>query len=467
MEHLVVKELEKALGSSKVHSDEARLDERRRDYSVLSKLDDMQGRGAPRPMCVVSPSCTDDVVKVVNICRQNGTKIIPFGLGSGVCCGIIASPDAVVLDMGSMNKVRKIDTQNMLATFEAGVIGADAENAVLEHDLIIGHYPQSIDVSSVGGWVATRAAGQFSTAYGNIENMVKGLEVVLPNGEVITMPAVPRSATGPELREIFIGSEGTLGVITEVTFALHRKPEEQAYTAFYVPTMEQGFEIQRLIVQSGWTPPVMRQYDPSEVQRLFPDHVHGEDILIIMVHEGPKAKVELEVRECNSIVEKIGGEEAPIAAVTEWLDHRNSVPSVESFLEQGTIVDTVEIAAGWDQIGSIFDNAVASLNEVENMLIASAHSSHCYRTGLNLYFSFAARPDDSDRMSDVYSDCWRRIMEATINGGGTISHHHGIGRVRKKWMSAGIGESSVDLLRCLKAAIDPENMMNPSVLIPD
>ncbi|MBW2366320.1 MAG: FAD-binding oxidoreductase [Deltaproteobacteria bacterium] len=461
-----LEKLENALGKNKVYTDEGRLDEKRHDYSVLNKLDDMQGRGAPRPGCIVAPSSTQDVVTTVNICRENKITIIPFGLGSGVCCGIVASPDAVLLDLSGMKKIKKIDTRNLLATFEAGVRGSDAEAAVVKEGMIIGHYPQSMDVSSVGGWVATKSSGQFSTAYGNIENIVKGLKVVLPNGEIFDTPVVPRSSTGPELRELFIGSEGTLGIITEVTLALHWRPEKQDYSAFYAPNMDKGIEFQRFIVQSGWTPPVMRQYDPPEVERLFPDYVHGNDVLIIMVHEGTERKVKVEIEEIDDIAKDVGCEKAPVSAVIGWLEHRNTVPTFEEYLEQGIIVDTVEIAASWDKIGTIYTNTVASLQQIDNMRVASAHSSHSYRTGLNLYFTFAAQPDDPENMSSVYLDSWRRIMESTMKDGGTISHHHGIGRIRKPYMSAEIGETGVEILRSLKATLDPENIMNPSVLIP-
>ena len=467
MKHPIVELLSQKLGSKKIKIDGETLNERRHDYSVIFKLDDMQGRRVPRPACVVSPSGTQDVVKVVNTCRETGTAIIPFGLGSSVVGGVKASSDAVLLDMSGMGKIRSIDSHNLIATFEAGVRGTDAEAAVAKRGLMLGHYPQSMDVSTVGGWVATRACGQFSSAYGAIENLVMGLEVVLPNGEVLETRMTPRASAGPDLKQIFLGSEGTLGIITAVTFSLHWKPEKQDYTAFYVPTMEQGFEAQRYIIQSGWTPPVMRQYDATEVQRQFPDDARGEDCLIILVHEGPAAKTAAEMAECAEIAADIGCERAPKEIVTQWLEERNNVPTFESFLEKGIIVDTVEIAADWKKIVLIYRNAIASLNEVENILNASAHSSHCYRSGLNLYFTFAAMPEDPQNMGEVYYDCWRRIMDATIKEGGGISHHHGIGRVRRQWMPDEVGKAGVELLKSLKKILDPNNILNPGVLIPD
>lgn len=220
-----IEALRQALGADKVRTDEAILSERRRDYSAPNELADLQGRGAPNPACVIQPTSTADVVKAVNVCRENKAHLVPFGLGSGVCTGIVATPDTIMLDMSSMNNMRSLSKENLLVTFDAGVRGSDAEAMLNKEGLTTGHYPQSIELSTVGGWVSTRASGQFSSAYGNTEDVVMGLEVVLPNGEVYETKLTPRASAGPDLRHLFIGAEGTMGVVTAVTFALHRMPE--------------------------------------------------------------------------------------------------------------------------------------------------------------------------------------------------------------------------------------------------
>ncbi|MFH1603024.1 MAG: FAD-binding oxidoreductase [Pseudomonadota bacterium] len=463
----IVDVLQEALGPEKVFTDSHTLSERRRDYWVLSQLDDMQGRGAPEPVCVVQPETTDDVVTIVNICRENATPLVPFGLGSGVCGGVIVDATTVLLDMSEMNRTRDIDMDNLIAKFDAGVRGTDAEEALNKRGLMLGHYPQSMDLSTVGGWVATRSAGQFSSAYGNIEDVLLGLEVVLPNGEVFETCETPRASAGPDLKQLFLGSEGTLGVITAVTFSVHWKPEKQDYSVYHAPSMDAGFDLQRAIIQSGWTPPVMRQYDTTEAWRLFPDQAKGNDAFLILVHEGPAVRVEAEKAACAALAAEANCEPGSTEAAEIWMEERNHVPTFETFLEKGVILDTIEIAATWDRIGNIYKNTVASLSEVENILTASAHSSHSYRSGINLYFTFAARPDDANDMADVYRDCWRRTMEATVAGGGGISHHHGIGRLRRDWMPEELGQPGVGLLRDIKHALDPTNFMNPGVLIPD
>jgi len=466
MARSIVEILKEALGGEKVLTAKQVLRERRHDTWALSILDDMQGRPAPAPCCVVQPSETADVVAVVNACRENRTPLVPFGLGSGVCGGVRVDSDTVLLDMGNMTRVRLLDKVNLLATFEAGLRGADAETIAARQGLTLGHYPQSIDISTVGGWVATRSAGQFSTAYGNIEDVVVGLEVVLPSGEILVTRQTPRASTGPDLKNIFIGSEGTLGVMTAVTFSLRWKPEKRAVSAYYAPDMDRGFELQQFIIQSGWYPPVMRQYDFMEVKRNFPEQTRDSDALIIMVHEGPNSRVDVEKKACAMLAADMGCDPAPVETVHRWLEERNHVTGFEPLLEKGIIVDTIEVAAPWDRIGLIYKSVIRSLGEVEGIRAASSHSSHCYRSGLNLYFTFAAKPDDRAKMAPIYNECWQRTMEETLAAGGGISHHHGIGRVRREWLSRELGEPGVRLLADLKHTLDPYHIMNPGVLLP-
>ncbi|HYG25638.1 MAG TPA: FAD-binding oxidoreductase [Caulobacteraceae bacterium] len=448
----------------RVFTDADTLASRRHDYWVASYVRDHVGTPTPTAACVVRPASVADVQAVLAIAGETKTAVMPFGLGSGVCGGVLASPDAILLDMSAMSATRAIDPQNLLASFDAGKNGLEAENEVAAQGLTIGHWPQSIGVSSVGGWVATRASGQFSTAYGNIEDIIHSVEAVLPDGSLVNLGRGPRSAAGPDLRHLMMGSEGALGVITGVTFSVRRAAEARALSCFFAPDMRTGFEFQREVVQAGWAPPVMRQYDERETARL---DQHARDCTLIMVHEGPRTLVGAEQAAVKAIAERFGLTTGPESVVEHWLSHRNTVPSWTMFLERGIVLDTVEVSADWTKIGAVYDEATRSLAEVEGVLAGSAHSSHVYRSGLNLYFTFAVNVGDPAKMEGVYHDCWRRIMEATDKHGGSLAHHHGIGRVRRDYLTRELGDTGVALLRKVKAALDRNGVMNPGVLLPD
>jgi len=464
---MLLERLTERLGPEKVLTDRESREARRHDSWVLSELADVLGAPSPAPLCVVRPGSVADVVEVVNACRETSTPLVPFGLGSGVSGGVLAGESAVVLDMGAMNRIRSIDARNLLAAFDAGVRGSDAEDALAREELALGHYPQSIGVSSVGGWVATRAAGQFSTGYGNVEDIVFAIEAVLPNGDVIQTRATPRASSGPDLRHFLLGSEGTLGVVTGVTFSVRRAPEARRLAAYHAGSMRSGIDVQREIVQRGYFPVALRLYDAAESARMFAEFSRPGDALLLVVHEGPRDAVEAEHAAVARVAREAGMDAAPQEAAERWMRDRNHVPTLKSFLENGMVVDTIEIAATWDRILGIYEHAIERLGEVPGMLAASAHSSHVYRSGINLYFTFAAQPPKREDLGATYLECWRRVMDATLEGGGGISHHHGIGRVRKALLGRELGESGLRALRALKHALDPSGFMNPGALFPD
>jgi alkyldihydroxyacetonephosphate synthase len=461
----VVARLRSALGA-RVRTDSETLAAHRRDWWALAEIRDLLGRGAPSPLAVVRAESVDDVATALRVCRSSRVPVIPFGGGSGVVGGIEARPDCVVLSTRGLDGLVSLDSRNLTASFRAGTRGGDAERRVQQEGLTIGHWPQSVELSTVGGWVATRAAGQFSTAYGSIEDLVLALEVVLPDGEVLRTRETPRAAAGPDLRQFFMGSEGTLGVMTEVTFSLRPLPESRRLAAFHFATFDAGLDAIRRFMRAGWRPPVVRLYDATETRRQFPKECPDGRNALLLVHEGPVGAVAAEVDGVAALCSDESGLAANPSAVEHWLEHRNQVPSFRELNERGLVVDTIEIAATWDRVMPVYDAVVASLREIPEVVLASAHSSHSYRSGTNLYFTFAARVEDKARMPAVYQECWRRTMRATIANGGGIAHHHGIGRVRREFLRDEVGDAGVGVLRVLKRALDPDDLLNPGVLVP-
>jgi alkyldihydroxyacetonephosphate synthase len=433
---------------------------------MLAELDDLEQTGAPLPLAVVEPRSTDEVSAALRLCREARTPVIAYGGGSGVCGAIRAREDAVVISTRGLAGLVQLDADSLVAAFRAGTLGIEAERTLQQSGLTIGHWPQSIELSTVGGWVATRASGQFSTAYGSIEDLLLALEVVLPDGSVLRTRRTPRASAGPDLRQLFLGSEGSLGLVTEVAFSLRPLPEASQGQAFHFSDFDAGLAAIRASLRAGWRPPVVRLYDARESSRGFPGGCPDGRALLILLHEGPRAAVDAELRGVADLCRRAGGDEADPGLVDQWLARRNHVPGFRGFLEKGIVVDTVEVAATWDRVPSLYRAALASLAEVPGLLAASAHSSHSYRSGTSLYFTFAARPARREDMRVTYLECWRRVMLTTAAEGGGIAHHHGIGRIRSAWLQEEIGAEGVRLLRAVKHALDPDALLNPGSLLP-
>jgi alkyldihydroxyacetonephosphate synthase len=463
----VVEQLRHELGEAAVLVGAEARAEHARDWWMLSELEDLEGHPPAAVIAVAEPADTREVAAVLRTARATRTPVVPYGGGSGVCGGVHVDEPAIVLSTRRLDGLVSLEERNLLATFRAGTNGMAAERRVQQEGLTIGHWPQSIELSTVGGWVATRAAGQYSTGYGSIEDLLFGLEAVLPDGSVVRTRSTPRASAGPDLRQLFLGSEGTLGVVTEVTFSLRPKPPASRGSAFSFGDFGAGLEAIRVLMREGWRPPVVRLYDAAESARSFGAHCPEGRALMLLLHEGTEDAVVAESSACDTRDREAGGQTAPPQAVADWLDHRNNVPGFRSFLEKGIVVDTIEVGATWDRVLPLYERVTRSLREVDGILIASGHSSHSYRSGTNLYFTFLARPEDRTRMAEVYLECWRRTMEATIASGGGISHHHGIGRVRRGSLEAEIGASGVALLRAVKRALDPDDLLNPGTLLPD
>lgn len=457
--------LREALGE-RVRADEAVRAAHRRDTWVLGELRDFEGHPPPLPVAVVEARSTAEVSTAMRICRAHRAPVVPFGGGSGVCGGIETAADTVVISTRGLTGLIELDDRDLTARFGAGTLGGDAERLVARAGLTIGHWPQSIEISTVGGWVATRASGQYSTAYGNIEDILLALEVVLPDGQVIRTRPTPRAAAGPDLRQLFLGSEGTLGIVTEVTLSLRARPAAFQRQAFHFENLRAAIEPIRELLRAGWRPPVVRLYDPRESRRHFRASCPKDRAMLILLHEGPEPAVPVEATAVAALCRAAGGEPADRDAVDHWFDVRNEVPSFRSFIEQGTIVDTIEVASTWNHLADIYEAVTRSVSAVPGVLASTAHTSHAYRSGANLYFSFAAKPAEPAQMAAVYEECWRRTMIATLENGGGIAHHHGIGRVRREWMTEEWGATGVALLRAVKRALDPDGLLNPGALLP-
>lgn len=440
--------------------------ERARDTWMRSQIPLSAGASVVAPAAVVAASSAAELAEAVQVCRAHGAPMIPRGGGSGVVGGVLASADSVVLSTERMAGLRALSSNDLTAAFGAGTNGLVAEERVQDDGLTIGHWPQSIELSTVGGWVATRASGQYSTAYGNIEDVVLSLEAVLADGTIYRGRDTPRAAAGPDLRQLLMGSEGTLGIVTEVTFSLREQPEPGVRQAFHFADFADGLDAIRRVMRAGWRPPVVRLYDGRESWRHFRDQMPKGHSMLIFLHEGPPGLAPLEAAAVAGICGDGGGAAAPSEVVDGWFAHRNTVPSWDELLQSGVVADTIEVATDWSRLPALYSAVVDALEAVPGVVAASAHSSHAYRSGANLYFTLAATPADVAEYATTYDACWAAAMAAADGLGAGLAHHHGIGRVRRDWMEAEVGAGGVSILRSLKGAIDPEGLFNPGVLIP-
>ena len=454
-----------ALGADRVEWSEASLAEHAHDTWPLSLLRLHQGRLTARPACVVRPTSTGEVATVLRYANEHRVPVVPFGGGSGVGGGVLPDGGTIVVDLRRLDALLELNETALQVRVQAGMFGHRFEEALQARGYSMGHWPQSVSLSTIGGWIATRAAGQYSTRYGSIEDMLLGLEAVMADGRVVRVKSTPRRSAGPDPRHLFLGAEGTAGIVTEATFKIFPLPDSRRLLCFAFPDFDSGLEAIRLIVRAGWRPPVMRLYDATETGRHFGQWQQDDRCFLLLLSEGPLSLTAAEAEACHAACSGQGGEPIGDAPVQHWLHERNNVPSLLSFVERGFVLDTIEVAVEWDRIHALYAEVVAAMRTVKNLIVISGHTSHSYAQGINIYFTFVAKPDDPAAAEPTYLECWGKAMDATLRVGGTICHHHGIGRLRMPWMAAEHG-GALDLMRAVKHALDPHGILNPGVLLP-
>ncbi|MGH9131239.1 MAG: FAD-binding oxidoreductase [Acidimicrobiales bacterium] len=467
---------------AQVDTDPDSLADASRDWWPLAVHWALGGQVPALPSVVARPTDTSQLAAVLYLCNQAEVPVTTMAGRSGVCGASVPAFGGVALDMCGLAGIMQVDDTSLLVKVAAGTFGPDLEDPLRrDYQLTIGHWPQSMALSTVGGWVACRSAGQYSTRYGKIEDIVAGLEVVLASGQVIhTGGRAPRSATGPDLTRCLVGSEGTLGVITSALLRAHPLPPTELSAAYTFESFEAGLEACRLTLRRGATPAVLRLYDEAESARSLGI---SPGCALVALDEGDEAIVGASMGILDQECREAGGEPAgpgqagpgetgPGQAgaggggrnslVEHWLRTRNDVPSLGDLYGAGLVVDTIEVAARWSGLPGLYRSGVAALAAVGGTIGASAHCSHAYTDGGCVYFTFAGQPG-AEKVEDYYRACWAALMTATISAGGTISHHHGIGLNRARWMRSELG-AAFDALSALKAALDPVGILNPGKL---
>jgi alkyldihydroxyacetonephosphate synthase len=410
---------------------------------------------------VVRPTSTAEVVRVVQICNNARLPLTVTGGRSGVCGAAAPVFGGVVLDATALVGVIDVDATSGIVEVLPGTFGPDLEDELRRvHGLSVGHFPQSFDLATVGGWVASRGAGQYSTRYGKIEDMVVGLEAVLADGSVIRTGGAPAAAAGPDLTQLLVGSEGTLAVITRVWLRTHPIPVHERRAAYSFGSFAAGVEACRRILQAGATPAVLRLYDAVESKRgQGGDGVH---CMLLVLDEGHVDLIDATMSIVDHCCLDNDATRADDALVEAWMGHRNDTSALQGLTRKGFVVDTMEIAAPWSRLDELFDDVRAAMLAVPHARAATCHLSHSYADGACLYFTFAATPPP-DEVESTYVAMWDAGQRAVLAGGGNLSHHHGVGINRGRFVAEALGPAH-QVLIAIKSALDPNGIMNPGKL---
>jgi alkyldihydroxyacetonephosphate synthase len=472
----IVEHLRLIVGADRVITDEHEL--QLSSIDNFRKLETIFGvHTLAPPAAVVKVRSTDEAAAVLRLADEHGINVVSRTGGTATEGGLETHiENSIVLDGSLMDEIISIDAYNMQATVQCGVPLQLLEDQARAVGLTTGHSPQSKPIASMGGLVATRSIGQFSTLYGGIEDMVVGVEVVFAGGQVARIKNVPRRAAGPDIRHIVIGNEGALCFISEVTVKLFPYlPENNSFLGWSTKDMKAGFEALREVMVAGYKPSVARLYDPEDGQLHFSHFAAPDDCVLLFMAEGTAGIARATAEGITEIVSRYPGF-VPVDSglIAEWFADLVWGPDKverenERIRTTRNVNRTTEISADWSSIHDIYVSALARIRaEIAGITLLGGHSSHSYINGTNMYFNYFYDLLDvapENEATDIYLPIISIICEETLRRGGSIVHHHGIGKARAPWVKQEYG-SSYPMLEALKRSFDPNGIMNIGTIIP-
>jgi alkyldihydroxyacetonephosphate synthase len=414
-----------------------------------------------QPDVVVYPETTQDVSAILAWANAHGVAVTAWGLGSSVVGQPLATRGGISLDLSRMDRIIAVDERDLVARVEAGVAGGKLEQHLNGLGYTLHHSPQSLHRSTVGGWVATRATGQFSSRYGGIEELCYALTAVLADGSIVTTAAQPRMSVGPDLRHLFIGSEGCFGVITEVALRIFPVAEARSYEVVDLPSVDRGIEAMRDIMAVGLKPFLLRFYDRAEARHATQDPDYASPVMFLGC-EGSVTMAQAELEACRSICARHGGECRGPEAVTAWMSRRYDFSTIESYVGRPEgVAETIEVAGNWSTIGATYRALTERLKPLATEVLG--HFSHTYTTGTSLYVILLGNAESALAAEATLREIWKVSMETALETGAAISHHHGAGLARAPYITDALG-GGIDILQRWKAAFDPNGILNPGKL---
>ncbi|GEP39948.1 alkyldihydroxyacetonephosphate synthase [Nocardioides psychrotolerans] len=455
---------------------------RTRGKSTPDLLRARSGDLSDAPDAVCRPATHEEVAAVLALAVEHHLAVVPFGGGTSVTGGLVARREGyaglVSLDLVRMKRLLAVDHVSMTATLEPGLRGPEAESLLAEEGLTLGHYPQSFEYATIGGFAATRSSGQSSAGYGRFDAMVVGLRVATPRGE-LALGSSPANAAGPDLRQVVLGSEGAFGVITAVTVRVRPLPVEKVYEAWSWPSFEAGADAMRALAQGLLLPTVLRLSDEHEtaINLARPDEIGGDvdggvdgdaagGCVMITGYEGEPAANAAKRAAVTAVLDALGGTCLGETPGQAWAHGRFNAPYLrDSLLDVGVLVETMETATFWSNRDRLYTAVKQALEtELGEGTLVLCHISHVYETGCSLYFTVATK-EAADPLRQWLA-AKAAASDAMMAVGATITHHHAVGSDHRPWLTQEIGELGGSILRAIKADLDPTGILNPGVLIP-
>lgn len=434
------------------------------DASPVALKQAADGQLPHMPAAVVWPDSAEVIASILRWAQETRVPVTPFGSGSGIVGGALADPRGITLDLTRLDRILDIDDVSLLARVQPGINGQRLEDQLNERGYTVGHFPQSLRASTLGGWIAHRAAGVASTRYGKIEDLVQALEVVLPTGETMRTRAVPRSATGPDLDQLFIGAEGAFGIVTEATLTIRPCPAMRRWQAYSVDSFPAAVDAIRRVIQQDLRPAIVRLFDAEEAVSYLADGDRGA-VLLLWGCEGSADLVDFELAQIRAVCEPVARHDLGTGPGEQWWRHRFSTSGLlHTIQEPRGIADALEISATWRDLPMIYERMRSSmLTAIGAGGRVFGHVSHVYPSGGNLYMIFHARAADDAVVPALYDRILSAAFTACLANGGSLSHHHGVGATKAGWLTDEHGEVGLALVHRLQRLLDPAGIMNPGV----
>ncbi|HAT7493981.1 TPA: FAD-binding oxidoreductase [Raoultella ornithinolytica] len=458
--HLIT-DLKSILPESQVLSDRETLQASSHDTWPLSTKLRRLGCHDYQADVVVKVTDEKQIQQVLALATANDTPVPPRALASSVTGQPLPTRGGIVLDVTGMTQHREINITNLTVEVSAGYNGGQLEDELQQMGWTLGHSPQSLYQSTVGGWLSTLATGQFSSYYGGIEELVTAYTVILATGEKLRLKASPRAAMGPDLRQLFIGAEGTLGIVTSVQLKIFPLPQTRLYDSLELPSIDAGLEIMREQAMAGLRPFLLRLYDTNEARHAMQNPLQDKPVMFLGT-QGVDAVAHAEMDAFMAIVHRHGGKSIGSEGVLKWMERRFDFSTVEKLLDShGGFAETIEIAHTWDGISGLYHALHEMLTPLADEVLS--HFSHVYPQGTSMYMILLGRESSDREAVEKLRTIWRETMRVCLEHHAELSHHHGGGLVRSPYARESLGSAHL-LLRRVKQALDPNGTLNPGKL---